>query len=67
MDRNLELYPWYQALRNGVFWLPVFFLYFLSVVSLEEALLLESIYYLAVVTLEDLQITNHCAIARLPV
>ena len=52
VERNVRLYPLYQALRNALFWLPVFFLYFLSAVSLEEALLLEAIYYLAVVAAE---------------
>lgn len=52
VERNVRLYPLYQAFRNALFWLPVFFLYFLSVVSLEEALLLEAIYYFAVVVAE---------------
>lgn len=52
MERNLRLYPIYQVLRSSMFWLPVFFLYFLSVLSIEEALLLEAIYYFAVVLLE---------------
>lgn len=52
IERNLRLYPAYQALRSSFFWLPVFFLYFLQVLSLEEALLLEAIYYVTVVVLE---------------
>ena len=52
VERNLRLYPLYQAFRSALFWLPVFFLYFLSVVSLEEALLLEAVYYLTVVAAE---------------
>lgn len=52
MERNLRLYPAYQALRNSMFWFPVFFLYYLSVLSLEEAVLLEAVYYVAAVTLE---------------
>jgi len=52
MDRNLRLYTPYQALRSMLFWMPVFFLYFASVVTLPEVLLLESIYYLGVVVLE---------------
>jgi MFS family permease len=52
MDRNLRLYPVYQACLNAVFWVPVFFLFFSSVVSLPEVLLLESIYYAGVVVLE---------------
>ena len=34
------------------FWMPVFFLYFSSIVTIEEVLLLEAVYYLAVVLLE---------------
>lgn len=52
MERNLRLYTVYQVLRGSMFWLPVFVLYFLSVLSMEEALLLEAIYYFAVVLLE---------------
>lgn len=52
VERNLRLYPVYQILRNAFFWLPIFFLYFLSVLSLEQALLLEAIYYVAAVALE---------------
>lgn len=52
VERNVRLYPLYQAFRNALFWLPVFFLYFLSAVSLEEALLLEAVYYFAVVVAE---------------
>jgi len=52
MERNLRLYPVYQACGSLLFWLPVFFLYLSSRVSLEEVLLLEGIYYLGVVVLE---------------
>lgn len=52
VERNVRLYPLYQAFRSALFWLPVFFLYFLSAVSLEEALFLEAVYYLAVVAAE---------------
>ena len=52
VERNLRLYTHYQVFRNALFWLPIFFLYFLSVLSLEEALLLEAIYYVAAVALE---------------
>ena len=52
VERNLRLYTHYQVFRNALFWLPIFFLYFLSVLSLEEALLLEAIYYVAAVVLE---------------
>ena len=49
---NLRIYPWYVALFNAHFWMPVFFLYFLQHVSMSEVLRLEAIYYLAVVILE---------------
>lgn len=52
MERNLWLYPRYRALRDAIFWLPVFFLYFRSVVPARDVLLLEAAYYAAVVALE---------------
>ncbi len=52
MERNLQLYPIYCAARSLVFWLPVFFLYFSSVLSVSEVLILEAIYYAGVVVLE---------------
>ena len=52
MKRNLDRYSAYQASRNLLFWLPVFFLYFSSVLPIDRVLLLEAIYYLAVVVLE---------------
>ena len=52
MERNLRLYPAYQAARSSTFWLPVFFLYFSSRFGPAEVLLLESIYYAAVVGFE---------------
>jgi len=52
MERNLRLYPLYQACWNLLFWLPVFFLYFSSRISPAQVLQLEAIYYLAVVLLE---------------
>jgi MFS family permease len=39
MERNLRLYPLYQATRWLYFWQPVFLLYFASVLSPDEALL----------------------------
>lgn len=48
----MRLYPWYQFSRNLLFWFPVFFLYMSSVVSIADVLLLEAIYYLAVVVFE---------------
>jgi predicted MFS family arabinose efflux permease len=56
VERNLALYPWYQAARNLLFWLPVFFLYLSGAggaeVSVADAFVLEAIYYATVVVLE---------------
>ncbi len=52
LTRNVTLYPWYAAVFNAYFWMPVFFLYFLQHMDLADVLRLESIYYLAVVLLE---------------
>ncbi|TWT78964.1 Major Facilitator Superfamily protein [Planctomycetes bacterium CA13] len=52
MNQNLKLYPYFQACASLHFWLPVFFLYFVSILSVREVLVLEAIYYWAVVTLE---------------
>ena len=52
IERNVRLYPLYQAFFNAYFWLPVFFLYFSKHFSLAQVLQLEAIYYLAVVSLE---------------
>jgi predicted MFS family arabinose efflux permease len=52
MQRNLRLFPVYQVLIWLSFWTPVFFLYFSSLFTLEQVLLLEAVYYLSVVVLE---------------
>jgi len=52
LSTNLRLYPAYLVLIRLDFWLPVFFLYFSSLFSLQHVLILEAIYYAAVVTLE---------------
>lgn len=52
MRRNVRLYPWYAALFNAFFWMPVFFLYFGAHLPLAQVLQLEGIYYAAVVVLE---------------
>ncbi len=52
LERNLRLYPWYQAACGFLPWLPVFFLYFLEFVSLSDALRLSAVYYVVVVLLE---------------
>ncbi len=52
MLRNVKLYPYFQACASLHFWLPVFFLYFLSVLTVQQVLILEGVYYWAVVLLE---------------
>ncbi len=52
MERNIQLYPLYQAARSSTFWLPVFILYFSSRFDAAEVLQLEAIYYASVVLLE---------------
>ncbi len=52
LERNLRLYPAYQACRNLVFWVPVFFLYFSERLPAAEVLQLEAFYYLSAVVLE---------------
>lgn len=52
VSRNLAAYLGYQTARNAIAWLPVFFLYMSSTLSVDAALLLESIYYAVVVVLE---------------
>ena len=52
LDRNVALYPWYAALYNAFFWMPVFFLYFSEHLTLGGVLTLEAVYYVAVVILE---------------
>ncbi|MEQ8819901.1 MAG: hypothetical protein RLY93_06620 [Sumerlaeia bacterium] len=51
-ERTVRLYPWYAFLSNTYFWMPVFFLFFLTYLPLEQVLLLEAIYYAGVVLLE---------------
>lgn len=51
-ERAVRLYPWYAFLSNTYFWMPVFFLFFLTYLPLEQVLLLEAIYYAGVVLLE---------------
>lgn len=52
LQRSVALYPWYQALYNGFFWMPIFFLYFGQHLPLGQVLALEAIYYAAVVLIE---------------
>ena len=51
-ERNVRLYPWYAAAFHGMFWLPVFFLYFREHLTIGQVLRLEAVYYAAVVLLE---------------
>ena len=50
--KNILLYPWYQAASGFLPWMPVFFLYFSQTVSLNKAIELGAVYYLAVVVFE---------------
>ena len=52
IERNIRLYQVYYALYNAFFWMPVFILFFKSKLSIENVLLLESIYYISVFVLE---------------
>lgn len=52
LERNVLVYPVYATLFNALFWLPVFFLYFNSLLPLRQVLQLESLYYAVVVALE---------------
>jgi len=52
MKYNIKMYPYYYAAASFMAFLPIFFLYFSSMLTLKEVLLLESIYYIAVVILE---------------
>ena len=49
---NVSRYPWYRFFRDCYFWGPAFFLYFTSVLTLEQALWLEGVYYVSVAALE---------------
>lgn len=51
-ERTVRLYPCYAFLSNTYFWMPVFILFFLTYLPLEQVLLLEATYYAAVVLLE---------------
>ena len=52
VEKNISLYPWFIASSSLLFWFPVFFLYFSSMLSLDQVLVLEAIYYICVVILE---------------
>jgi len=52
MRYNIKMYPYYYAATSFIAWFPIFFLYFSSILSLQDVLLLESLYYITVVILE---------------
>ena len=52
LDRSARLYPVYLFFHRASYWGPIFFLYFSSVLTLSDVLLLEAIYYISVVILE---------------
>ncbi len=52
MLRNVRLYVWYKVCSGFFAWMPTFFLFFSEQLGLKEVLLLESIYYMAVVSIE---------------
>ncbi|NNE22729.1 MAG: MFS transporter [Rhizobiales bacterium] len=52
MQRNIKLYPWFQACRNLLFWQAVWFLYFQNVLSAAEAVMLAAIYDIGTLILE---------------
>lgn len=49
---NIRWYPVYRCGADAMAWLPIFFLYFSERLSLSQVLLLESVYYIAVVITE---------------
>ena len=51
-ERNIKLYPLYRATADAMAWLPVFFLFFSEHLTLPQVLLLEAVYYIAVVITE---------------
>lgn len=52
MERSLRLYRWHQRAAGAVFWAPTLFLFLLSEFGLSSALLLQVVYYAAVVVFE---------------
>lgn len=52
MERNIKLYPWFQACRSLLFWQAVWFLYFQDVLSAADAILLAAIYDIGTSVLE---------------
>jgi hypothetical protein len=52
LSKSVARYPVYLFFHKASYWGPVFFLYFSSLLSLADVLLLEAIYYVSVVILE---------------
>ena len=52
MDRNIALYPWYQFLRNLVFWQAIWFLFFQNRLSAADAIILYAIYDIGTTAME---------------
>ena len=52
MERNLTIYPYFQAARSLLFWQALWFLYFEGLLSADQAILLAAIYDLGTVFLE---------------
>lgn len=52
IKNSLKSYKWYAIFSRAYFWIPLFVLYFSSVVSLKQVFLLEAIYYGSVFIME---------------
>ncbi len=52
LNQNLKVYPWYVGVFHAYFWLPIYFLFFNTYLPLEEVLLLQSVYFFSVVSME---------------
>ena len=52
LESSTGRYPVYLFFQKASYWGPVFFLYFSSVLTLPDVLVLEGIYYISVVLLE---------------
>jgi MFS family permease len=50
--RTADLYQRYALFAEASFWVPIFFIYFASLLPLEEVLWLEGLYFLCVVVVE---------------
>ena len=52
LNKSLKLYSVYALLARAYFWMPVFILYFSSLLSLKNVFLLEAVYYITVFVTE---------------